>query len=169
MSTSDAFLTGQQPGLLRAAYLLTGSSAAAQDLVQETLVRVLVQWRRVERADAPEAYVRRIMLNLFLSDRRRAWSGELPHGELPDGPLPGPTAYDAVDARDLLRRALLAMPQRQRAAVVLRHYEDRSEAETAALMGCSVGNVKALTSRGLDTLRAALAPTDDATTPRRTP
>ena len=164
-------MTGQQPALLRAAYLLTGSSPAAQDLVQETLVRVLLQWRRVERADVPEAYARRIMLNLFLGARRRAWSGELPHAELPDTATV--STYDDVDARDQLRRALLAMPPRQRAAVVLRHYEDRSEAETAALMGCSVGNVKALTSRGLATLRAVMATPDDepaaAPAERRTP
>jgi RNA polymerase sigma-70 factor (sigma-E family) len=168
VGTCEDFVTGQQPALLRAAYLLTGSSPAAQDLVQETLVRVLVQWRRVERADAPEAYARRIMLNVFLGGRRRAWVGELPHGELPETATA--SAYDGVDARDALRRALLAMPARQRAAVVLRHYEDRTEAETAALMGCSVGNVKALTSRGLVALRAALLAGDaSAAAPRRTP
>jgi RNA polymerase sigma-70 factor (sigma-E family) len=161
----EDFVCGQQPALLRAAYLLTGDRSAAQDLVQETLVRVLMHWRRVERADAPEAYVRRVLLNIFLAGRRRAWHGEQPQAALPD--LASRPAYDGVESRDLLRRALLAMPPRQRAAVVLRHYEDRTEAETAALMGCSVGNVKALTSRGLAGLRAALTetPTDRTAAP----
>jgi RNA polymerase sigma-70 factor (sigma-E family) len=160
VGTCEEFIAGQQRALLRAAYLLTGSSASAQDLVQETLVRVLLHWRRVERADAPEAYVRRIMLHLFLGGQRRAWTGEVPQAELPDTATP--SAYDKVDERDQLRRALLQMPARQRAAVVLRHYEDLSEADTAALMRCSVGNVKALTSRGLAVLRAAMtAPADD--------
>lgn len=163
MEGPEQFLAAQHAALQRAAYLLTGDRAAGQDLVQETLVRVLLHWRRVERADAPEAYLRRVMLNVFLGGRRRAWHGELPHAEPPD--RPARSAYDGVDARDELRRALLAMPPRQRAAVVLRHYEDRSEAETAALMGCSTGNVKALTSRGLVTLRTALADTSsDRTT-----
>jgi len=153
----EEFLSGQHGALSRAAFLLTADPVAAQDLVQEALVRVLVQWRKVERADVPEAYVRRILLNVFLSGRRRSWHREQPHAELPEAAA-GAEHYTAVDDLDALRQALLALPPRQRAAVVLRHYEDRSEAQTAELLGCSVGNVKALTSRGLAALRQAMAP-----------
>lgn len=159
MSDAERFLVHEHPGLSRAAYLLTGDPSAAQDLVQETAVRVLLQWSRVARAQSPAAYTRRIMLNAFLGRRRRAWRREVPGDALPE-PAPGDPPYAALDDRDVLRRALLQLPARQRAAVVLRHYEDRSEVETAQLMGCSVGNVKALTSRGLSALRAALS--DDA-------
>ncbi len=155
VSECERFLLGEHAALTRAAYLLTGDQSAAQDLVQETLVRVIVQWRRVARADQPAAYVHRMMLNAFLSGRRRSWHGELPHAILPDQATGSP--YTAVDEQDVLRRALLTLSPRQRAAVVLRHYEDRSEADTAALMGCSVGTVKSLGSRGLAALRAALA------------
>lgn len=68
----EAFIRAQQPALIRASYLLTGSNAAAQDLVQETLVKVIVNWRKVQRADAPEAYVRTILLNTHLASQRRS-------------------------------------------------------------------------------------------------
>lgn len=159
----EQFVAGQHAALSRAAFLLTGERDAAQDLVQETLIRVLVQWRRVARADVPEAYARRILLNTFLGGRRRAWHREQPQALLPD--RPGEAGdYAAVDELDTLRRALLSLPPRQRAAVVLRHYEDRSEAQTAELLGCSVGNVKALTSRGLVALRLALGSPEETTT-----
>jgi RNA polymerase sigma-70 factor (sigma-E family) len=153
MEDQEAFLSAQQAPLTRAAYLLTGDKFTAQDLVQETSVRLLLHWRKVSQADVPEQYARRVLLNTFLSGKRRAWWREFPTAEPPDSAsLEG----SAVEDLDLLRRALLALPPRQRAAVVLRHYEDRSENETALLMGCSVGNVKALTSKGLAALRATL-------------
>ena len=155
MDQQAEFLVQQQTGLLHAAYLLTGDSTRAQDLVQETVVRLLVAWRRVERADRPEAYAQRVLLNTFLSGRRRRWRGELPHGELPE--TASTSGYAAVEDHDELRRALLSLPARQRAAVVLRHHQDLSEARTAELLGCSVGTVKSLTSRGLAALRLALA------------
>lgn len=149
MDECEQFLGREYRGLLRAAWLLTGSRPAAEDLAQETAVRVVVQWPKVARADRPEAYARRVLLNTFLSARRRAWRAEVPVADVPD------SAAAAGDGIEDLRRALLTLPPRQRAAVVLRHYEDRSEVETAALLGCSVGNVKALTSRGLAALRTS--------------
>lgn len=148
----DAFLVAQHGALVRAAFLLTGQRASAEDLAQETVVRAIVKWRLVRRADEPSAYLRALLLNVFLADRRRRWTGERPSAVLPD--RPADDAYAAPDDRDQLRRALLQLPPRQRAAVVLRHYEQRSEAQTAELMGCSVGTVKSLTSRGLAALRA---------------
>lgn len=161
----EQFVVDEHPALLRAALLLTGDQMAAQDLVQETLVRVLLQWRKVARADSPQAYTRRILLNTFLGGRRRSWHGEVPHDRLPEAPTA--SAYDAVDDADLLRRALRALAPRQRAAVVLRHYEGRSEAETAQLLGCSAGTVKSLTSRGLANLRSQLGTQEPEGTARR--
>jgi RNA polymerase sigma-70 factor (sigma-E family) len=160
-SDCEQFVSGQHAALSRAAFLLTGDAVAAQDLVQEALVRVLVQWRKVQRADVPEAYARRILLTTFLGGRRRAWHREQPQADPPD--RAGTSPYEAVDDLDGLRRALLALPPRQRAAVVLRHYEDLSEAQTAELLGCSVGNVKALTSRGLAALRLAMGAPEGTT------
>lgn len=154
MDGSEQFVAAEQAALLRAAFLLTGSQEAAEDLVQETLTRVLVHWRRVSRAGSPQAYVRRMLMNVFLRGRQRAWHGEVPYAVLPEQPEESP--YAAADERDLVRRVLLTLPPRQRAAVVLRHYEDRSEAQTAQLMGCSVGTVKSLTSNGLTALRSRL-------------
>lgn len=152
LTAGEAFAAAHHAQLVRSAYLLVGESHAAQDLAQDTLVQVLQKWRKVESADHPAAYARRVMLNLFLTGQRRRWHGETPSAELPDRPrADDPNA--AADERDVLRRALRALPPRQRAAVVLRHYEQLSEAQTAHLLGCSAGTVKSLTSRGLAALR----------------
>lgn len=161
----NAFVAAQHAPLVRAAFLLTGQQAAAQDLAQETLVRVMVKWRLVRRAAQPEAYVRALLMNVFLDGRRRRWHGEVPSASLPDGEHFDP--YVRPDDRDELRRGLLVLPARQRAAVVLRHYEQRSEAQTAELLGCSIGTVKSLTSRGLATLRNHMVP--PAGDPRHVP
>ena len=154
MDEQEAFIRALHPALVRAAFLLTGQDASAQDLVQETLVRVVLQWRRVTGSDVPEAYVRRVLLNTFLDGRRRSWLRERSWSSPPEQAQHA--AYEEVVDRDLLARGLLRLPPRQRAAVVLRHYEDCSEAQTAELMGCSVGTVKSLTSRGLVALRIQL-------------
>lgn len=150
----EAFLRSAHPGLVRAAYLLTGQDASGQDLVQETLVRVVLHWRKVSQADSPAAYAHRIMFNVFLGQRRRRWTREDPHPKPPEQEQDA--GYTAVADWDLLTRALMTLPPRQRAAVVLRHYQDLSEAQTAQAMACSIGNVKALTSRGLAALRTRL-------------
>lgn len=154
------FAAARQSHLLRAAYLLTGDRDAAQDLAQETLVRLLMAWPRVRAADDPFAYSRRTMLNLYLRSRRRRWHGERPQEILPERPAPDDHAR--ADQRDLLNRALATLPPRQRAAVVLRQFEDLSEAETAQVMRCSTGTVKSLTSRGLSALRRHLTQTQEA-------
>jgi RNA polymerase sigma-70 factor (sigma-E family) len=151
--TSDAFVVVHYPAMLRAAFLLTGDEGLAQDLAQETSIRIIQKWSKVAAADDPHLYTRRLLLNVFLAGRRRRWHDEIPQAELPEPAVTD--ELDAVAARDALRRALLALPPRQRAAVVLRHYEQLSEAQTAALLGCSVGNVKSLASRGLQRLRLA--------------
>jgi RNA polymerase sigma-70 factor (sigma-E family) len=140
--------------LFRAAFLLTGTQADAEDLTQEALVRVARRWNRVSAADDPVAYANRVLLNVFLSARARTWRGQTASAVLPETDAQSP--YEQVDDRDVLRRAVGSLPPRQRAAVVLRHYEQRSEAETAHLMVCSVGTAKSLTSRGLSALRAQM-------------
>jgi RNA polymerase sigma-70 factor (sigma-E family) len=137
--------------LHRAAYLLCGDWHLANDLVQETLVKAFRHWRRVERADNPGAYVRRIMVNEF----KRYWQR---HRDLPvraDSDrieVIVPDVSDEVVNRADLLRALLRLPARQRATVVLRYLEGMSERETAAVLRCSEGTVKSQTSRALNAL-----------------
>jgi RNA polymerase sigma-70 factor (sigma-E family) len=123
--------------------------------VQSALVRVHRNWHRIERRDAPAVYARRVLVNLNASVwRRRIRLREQPTAELPE--RAGADASEAHALRDELRRACLRLPPRQRAVLVLRYFEDLTEAETAAVLGISVGAVKSQTSRGLDRLRAVL-------------
>lgn len=147
------FVAARSRALLQAAFLLTGDEGQAQDLVQTALVKVWPHWTRVSRAEAaPEAYVRKVVLTTFLSWRRRRWRGELPM----ESPLMAGSVDDfagAVDQRHLLVRALLELPPRQRAVLMLRYFEDLTEVQTAEVMGCSVGTVKSQTFRALARLR----------------
>lgn len=137
--------------LLRTAYLLTGDRHAAQDLVHEALLKVMRHWRRV---DEPMAYVRRAMVNERTSRWRRIGLRELLPGILPD--RPGSDEADAVVERDELLTALQRLPARMRAVLVLRYWEDLSEVDIAAELGCSVGTVKSQAARGLARLRDVL-------------
>jgi RNA polymerase sigma-70 factor (sigma-E family) len=149
------FATTRSPALLRTAYLLTGDRGLAEDLLQDTLTRAYRHWGRIRKAGSPEAYVRTIMLNERRSRWRRRSSTELV-GEVPDRPTADGTT--AFAERDELWRAVLEMPPRTRAVLVLRYWEDLSEADTARLLGCSVGSVKSQASRGLRRLQALLDP-----------
>jgi RNA polymerase sigma factor (sigma-70 family) len=102
----------------------------------------------------PTPYVRTVVVRTAIAWRRRRWRGEVPTSPLPEAT--GADHVGAVDGRERLRHALLAVPRRQRAALVLRFYDDLSEAETARIMGCSVGTVKSQTAKGLARLRAVL-------------
>ncbi|WP_117214224.1 SigE family RNA polymerase sigma factor [Allorhizocola rhizosphaerae] len=143
--------------LLRTAFLLTGSTHAAEDLVQTALLRA---YRRRESINDPMAYMRRAMVNQRNTLWRRLTSRELLHGVLPDRAAPDSTAVVAQRAE--LLAALGRLPQKMRAVLVLRYWEDLSEKETAAILGCSVGSVKAQASRGLERLREHLAPRSEA-------
>jgi RNA polymerase sigma-70 factor (sigma-E family) len=149
------FVAARSPALLRTAYLLTGNWAAGEDLLQATLEQCWRRWSRL--TGNPEAYVRQAMLRTFLSWRRRRWTGEVPTLELPDVRVDDATS--TVDDRDQVWPALLRLPRRQRAVVVLRYFDDLSEAETAHALGISVGTVKSQASKALASLRvdAALA------------
>jgi RNA polymerase sigma-70 factor (sigma-E family) len=138
--------------LLRTAYLLTGDHASAEDLVQTALARTWLAWGRIEDPRAVDAYVRRTLVNTHRSAWRRRRVKEVPTDVLPE------TLDDAAPAeddglRDVLWAALAQLPRQQRVTLVLRYYEDLSEAETARVLGVSVGTVKSNASRGLARLR----------------
>jgi RNA polymerase sigma-70 factor (sigma-E family) len=145
--------------LLRTAFLLTGDWHAAEDLVQETLAKLYVAWRRVRRHDDVDAYARRTLLNAYIDSTRRSWRREHAVDTVPDGIGDGDPA-DRPDpgVRHQLLTALAAVPPKQRAVLVLRFWEDLSVEQVADLLECSTGNVKSQSSRGLDKLRVLLGP-----------
>ena len=148
------YVTARGPALVRTAYLLTGDHHAAEDLVQTVLAKAVLRWRSIE--GSPDAYVRRALYHQNVSTWRRFRRGrEEARAELPD--RAGAHDADAVERRMLLRDALARLAPQQRAVLVLRFYEDRTEAETAALLGIGVGTVKSQTRRALTRLRT-LAP-----------
>ena len=158
------FVALRSSALLRSAWLLTGDWASAQDLVQETLGRVWVRWDRITRRDAPDAYVRRVMMTTWLGWRRRRSHDELPLGELPERPL-STGAHEISELRSSLLPALRSLPPRQRAVVVLRYFEDLTEAQVAEALGCAVGTVKSQCARALAQLRVDPRLTDSRTHP----
>ena len=156
------FVRARWDSLVRTAYLLTGDRGRAEDLVQTTLVKVHRRWSHVA-AESPYAYTRAALANESASwwrRRRVAESlGDVPvHADRAHG-----DAYAAVDARDELARAVLRLPPRMRAVIVLRYFEDLSEADTAAALGMSAGSVKSQASRGLERLRTVMQEQDDPT------
>lgn len=150
------FVAVRSRTLLRIAWLLTGDWHTAQDLVQTSLLKTWPRWNGLSRRDEPELYVRRVMINTYASWWRRRWNSEVPTGVLTD--QPGPTdAYADADLRAALLPALAQLPRRQRATIVLRYFDDLTEAQTADVLGCSVGTVKSQASKALASLR--LSPT----------
>ena len=147
------FVAVRYAQLLRTGYLLTGSREAAEDLVQHALLTTMRRWATVTD---PLAYVRRAMVNRRTSLWRQVGARELLTDAPPQGSVADGTAGRAD--RDELMCALRTLPARMRAVLVLRYWEDLSEAETAAALGCSVGTVKAQASRGLARLRSVLRP-----------
>ena len=139
---------------LRVAVLLTGDWHAAEDLIQASLVKLYRAGPKLRPGGDPDAYLRRIMVNTHRSWWRARWRRETPAGELPDTVIADFADGQAFAAP--VRQALQALPQRQRAAVVLRYCADLPEAEVADLLGCSVGTVKTHTHRGLRALRENL-------------
>lgn len=152
------FVLARRAGLVRTATLLTaGDAHLAEDLVQSTLTKLYVGWPSFLRAENPEGYVRRSLVNALTDERRRLWRRrERPVAELPDQPhFPG---TPDVPGGDQLRQALKQLPPRMRAALVFRYFYDLGIAETADALDCSEGTVKSQTARALDKLRAALEP-----------
>ena len=156
----DRLLAERGDHLLHAAIALTGSRPDAEDLLQAAVERLL---RRRRRVDDLEAYLRRILYNLAADGwrRRGAWQrSRTLMLSLPDDGI-GPDPVSTVDLRDALVRALRELPPRQRAVLVLRYWEQLTQAETAELLGCSEGTVKSTASRGLSRLRELTAPWHD--------
>jgi len=159
----DRFVNDSADGLLRTAYLIVWDLAEAEDLVQETLIKVAKRWPKVRRMEHPAAYARRILVNLALDGHtrraRRASELSVPerHGE--NGHAPDPS--ELVDTQDELIAALATLPERQRAVLVLRYFLDLPEAEVAAALQCSLGTVKSTASRGLARLQETLRHAND--------
>jgi RNA polymerase sigma-70 factor (sigma-E family) len=152
------FALARTGALHRAAYLMVGDTQLAQDLVQEALTRTYVAWPRLRDPRNAEAYCRKAITTTAISwFRRKSWNNERPTDELPDTGSGGPPGLEVTVAeRDAVWRALQELPPRQRAALVLRFYEDLTEAHTAEAMGCAVGTVKSQVSSGLAKLRERL-------------
>lgn len=150
--TFEEFVASRGRALWRTAWLLTGDSHKAEDLVQTTLAKCWSRWSTITRDGNAEAYVRRAMVNTYTDWWRRRWNGERPTEVLPEGT----TRYDGtVDERQDTLAALATLPRGQRAVLVLRFYEDLTEAQTAEALGISVGTVKSQTSRALSALRSS--------------
>lgn len=146
----DDFVRGRSTALLRTSYLLTGDRGAAEDLLQGVLERVARRWTSI--ANSPDAYVHRALTNAAVNRWRRRRPADLP---LLDSDHPStPDSSDIIAVRDQLIRGLMSLPARQRAVLVLRYFDDLTEAETAHALGCSIGTVKSQASRGLGRLRA---------------
>ncbi|MFG2052966.1 SigE family RNA polymerase sigma factor [Micromonospora sp. NPDC048930] len=145
----DEFVVACSPRLLRTAYLLTRDRVLAEDLLQTALTKAWFVWHRLD--GGPEPYVRKIIANTYASWWRRRWNGEEAMAEPPEEQPTDP--YAVLDARDELWRSLGRLPRRQRTVLVLRYFEDLSEAEIAQVMGCTVGTVKSQAAKALAKLR----------------
>jgi RNA polymerase sigma-70 factor (sigma-E family) len=142
----DEFVAARSRSLLRTAYLLTHDHALAEDLLQTSLAKAWFSWKRIH--GEPEPYVRKILVNTYATWWRRKWNGERPTDELPERA----TEETSAEPTDLWT-AMERLPRRMRAVVVLRYFEDLTEAQTADALGCSVGTVKSQTSKALAKLR----------------
>lgn len=150
-----SYVKARQPVLLRAARSLTANPCDAEDLLQTALTKTYVAWERIEDHRALDGYVRRALLNTRTSQWRKRKVDEFSCEELPE-PEQLPTGDDPAEQQalhDAMWRAIMRLPVRQRAMVVLRYYEDLSEAQTAEVLGVSVGTVKSAVSRALAKLR----------------
>ncbi|GAA3880844.1 SigE family RNA polymerase sigma factor [Saccharothrix violaceirubra] len=153
------FAVSNAAALRRTAFLFCGDWHTAEDLMQATLLKLYQAWRRVH-LDTPAAYARKILLRTWLDERRRPWRRvEIGDGDVPevaDSSADPDLSDHRLWARDLVRTALLEVPERQRAVLVLRYFEDLPVSEVAVVMGCAEGTIKSQTSRGLVALRAAV-------------
>jgi RNA polymerase sigma-70 factor (sigma-E family) len=149
------FVSTRWASLYRLAYLLAASPTGAEDLLQTTLEKAYVNWSRIGRMEYAEAYVRRMLANTLVSSRRRAWIGEEPSETLPEGG--GDSGEMPILDRSVLWPLVCSLPKGQRAVIVLRYYEDLSEAQIAEALGCAPGTVKSQSSAAIGALRRALA------------
>ncbi|MDL5200122.1 SigE family RNA polymerase sigma factor [Streptomyces sp. ALI-76-A] len=152
----DGFVAARWSALFHLARLLVGGDRhRAEDLLQEALVKLWFAWPRIAE-EAPEAYVRKILTRAAARSARRRWWGERPVEQLPDRAEAGDVSASVVE-RSRLEAALAQLPPRQRAAVVLRYYQDLPERQVAEALGCPVGTARSHASRGVARLRQLLA------------
>ncbi len=146
------YVNGRAAALRRTAYLLCGDWHQAEDIVQTAIAKVYVRWASVRRADNVDAYVRQVVVRVWLDETRRSWAKVRTVSDVPDSA----ECPDGPELRIALMAALAKVPARQRAVLVLRFWEDQSVIETARLLHCSPGTVKSQTSHGLAALRHLL-------------
>lgn len=163
ISDFAALVATRSPSLFRTAYLVVGDHQQAQDLLQEALVKAFVAWPRLRDPGKAEAYVRRTIVTTAISWRRRRSFHERPVDPVPEARSADES--ERLATRDALWEQVCRLPPRQRAALVLRYYEDLSEAETAELLSCSVGTVKSQVSAALAKLRDRMGPDSGALVP----
>jgi RNA polymerase sigma-70 factor (sigma-E family) len=159
------FVVASSTHLGRLARMLAADPHASEDLLQATLLKTWSAWPRVRRADNPNAYVRRVMVNTAAKAGSRRWRGEIPTHAIPE--LPAEDGTKAVDDRRVLVRAVRALPPRQRAAIVLRYFLDLGDEEVAETLDCSVATVRSQISRALATMRVSSL--DDSTRVKGSP
>ena len=154
----DHWVDARVPALLRFAYLVTGSQHAAEDAVQSALTRACERWSRVRRTTDPDAYVRRMVVNAHISAWRRSGRRELSVAEVRDTSVSD--VADGIATGDAVWRVCGTLPPQQRAAVVLRYYEDLEYAEIAAILGVAQATVRSHVHRALAAMRAELQQED---------
>ena|ERR1700691_5374017 len=156
--TFEEFVATRLQAVLHFAGVLTGDRALAEDVVQEVLIRVHRQWGRIAGLDHPEQYVRKMVLNEYLSWRRRSWR-MIPRGDTREVDDRQTLDYATAHAeRDALLAELAKLPRRQRAVLVLRYYQGLTETEIAELLDCKPGTVRGYMSRALAALRVEMSP-----------
>ena len=146
-----AYVSARRGALLRSAYLLTGDRHAAEDLVQTALLKTALRWRRVVAGGDPEPYVRRVLYNEHVS----VWRRRRGITEVAAEPAERAAVPEGSEDRLVLREALARLTPKQRAVLVLRYFEDLTEVQTAAVLGCSPGTVKSQTRHALERLRCS--------------
>lgn len=163
VTSFEEFVAARGAALWRTAWLLTGDRHRAEDLVQTALGKTWPHWDRISRDGSFEAYVRRTLFTTYVAWYRRRWNAEVPTEHLPEHS--GADNAEAAAYRRDIAAALAQLLLGQRAVVVLRYFDDLTEAQTADVLDCSVGTVKSQTSRALASLRSspALATTDKDT------
>lgn len=154
--TFEEFVAGRLPAVLRFAAVLTGDRGLAEDVVQDVLIRANGRWPAIAQLDRPEAYIRKMIVNEFLSWRRRSWR-LVPWGDGRDfGGQPQPDPAAGYAERDAIAAELAKLPRCQRAVLVLRYYQGLSDLEIADALGCQPGTVRGYASRALAALRVEL-------------
>ncbi|MDQ1702936.1 MAG: hypothetical protein QOF57_2188 [Frankiaceae bacterium] len=147
------YVDARLPALRRTAYFLCGDWHRAEDLAQTTLIRMYRAWPRLNAREAVDSYARQVLVRAFLDERRRPWRRERATSEVPERAAAAGTSYEV---RDELLAALALLPAQQRAAVVLRYWDDMSVDDTALVLGLGTGTVKSYCARGLSRLRELL-------------